>query len=226
MDYVIALGGSIICPGKIDTSFLRSFYFLIVERIKKGDRFVIIAGGGDIARKYQEADLIINGVEDKQRDWIGIYATYLNAHLIKAIFKKYVESEVVSSRDEIDPFKEGKVIVGSGWTPGRSTDYVATATATDLDIENILILSNQDYIYDKNPEEAEDAKPVKEFTWGQYRKIIPDKWSPGLKSPVDPIASRLADKENKKVVVANGRNLKNLKRILESKKFKGTTIVN
>ncbi|MDD4333294.1 MAG: UMP kinase, partial [Patescibacteria group bacterium] len=48
-------------------------------------------------------------------------------------------------------------------------------------------------------------------------------WSPGLNMPFDPIASRKAQELNLQVIIA-GKNLKNLKNILEDKKFKGTVI--
>jgi len=47
-----------------------------------------------------------------------------------------------------------------------------------------------------------------------------------LNSPVDPVAARLAKKENLKVVVAEGENLKNFQQILIGGKFKGTIIDN
>jgi uridylate kinase len=52
---VISLGGSLIVPGEIDTLFLKRFINLLRERTEKGERFVILTGGGRICRKYQEA---------------------------------------------------------------------------------------------------------------------------------------------------------------------------
>ena len=42
--------------------------------------------------------------------------------------------------------------------------------------------------------------------------------------PFDPVASKLAQKNELKVIVAEGRNIKNLKKILIGKDFKGTII--
>ncbi len=226
MDYVLALGGSIICPKQIDAGFLRDFYFLIEQRIKKGDRFVIVTGGGDVARHYQKSALLINGVGDEERDWIGIHATYLNAHLLRAIFTKYASDTICNERGKINDFDDCSVIIASGWSPGRSTDYVATCLAVDMDIENIIILSKQDYVYDGDPEKSESAQPIDFITWDDYKKIIPTDWTPGLSAPVDPIASKLAADEEKELVVANGKDLDNLEKILDGKTFKGTKIAN
>lgn len=54
--------------------------------------------------------------------------------------------------------------------------------------------------------------------------MVGNKWSPGLNAPFDPIASKLAQVENIKVAIMNGKNLKNLENYLEGKKFKGTII--
>ena len=224
MDYILALGGSIICPKKIDTDFLKGFYDLIVKRINSGDRFVIITGGGDVAREYQRSAGLVNGVSDEEKDWLGVYATYLNGHLIRSIFNKFAHPEVMNERGKISSFGDRSLIVGSGWKPGWSTDYVATQTAIDLNIDNILVLSKQDYIYDKNPDQYSNAEPIKEITWKEYEKIIPDEWTPGLKAPFDPVATGIASREDKKVIVANGTDLRNLELIFEGGNFKGTTL--
>ena len=53
---IISLGGSLIVPKTgIDIAFLKQFKSLISRRITKGDRFVIICGGGSTARRYQLA---------------------------------------------------------------------------------------------------------------------------------------------------------------------------
>ena len=38
--FVISLGGSLINPGEIDTKFLSDFKSLILQEIKKGNRFI------------------------------------------------------------------------------------------------------------------------------------------------------------------------------------------
>ena len=58
--HVIALGGSLIVPslsnaGGIDAPYLKKLRTLILAEVKKGRRFVIIAGGGRTARVYQKA---------------------------------------------------------------------------------------------------------------------------------------------------------------------------
>ena len=54
--------------------------------------------------------------------------------------------------------------------------------------------------------------------------MIPRRWSPGLRLPVDPVAARLAKRKKIKVIVANGKDLMNFEKILDGCKFKGTTL--
>ncbi len=221
---VIALGGSVICPKDINTVYIRQFYQLIKKEIKKGYKFVIVIGGGDVARNFQRAALTINRVSNKERDWIGIYATYLNAHLLRAIFKKEADPSIFNERFKIKDFNSHSVIIASGWNPGRSTDFVAVQIADDFNINKVLILGKPDYVYTKDPSKNDDAVKIEDITWKDYLKIIPSRWRPGMSMPVDPVAARLSKKSKKEVIVADGKDLKNIKNILRNKKFKGTLL--
>jgi len=222
--FVIALGGSTICPEKINSDYLGRFFRFIKKEIKKGDKFIIVVGGGYIARNYQTASLEISQISKKERDWLGIHATKLNAYLLKAVFDKEACPTIFDKRFKIKDFGKYSIIVGSGWEPGNSTDYVAVRIASDFKIKRVIILGKPDHVYTSDFEKDKNAKPIEKMTWRDYLKIIPSSWSPGLSIPIDPIAARLAKKENMEVVVANGKDLNNLKMILEKKKFEGTIV--
>ena len=224
--FVIALGGSLLFQEKIDTAFLRKFYEFIIRQTKKNRKFIIIIGGGKITRDYQKSAQKICQVSDSDKDWIGIHATRLNAHLVRAVFKKQANPVIFEQRFKIKKFGKYDIIIGAGWKPGWSTDFVAAQIAVDFNIGKVIILGKPDYVYDSDPRENTGAKPIKKITWQDYLKIIPKKWSPGLHSPVDPVASKLAQKKDLKISLAYGRDLKNLENILEDKKFKGTVLSN
>ncbi|MDD3728899.1 MAG: hypothetical protein PHH17_01040 [Candidatus Pacebacteria bacterium] len=155
------------------------------------------------------------------------YRGYLSEKKFKSLqklFKKEAQPIIFDKRYKVKGFNNHSVIIASGWNPGRSTDFIAVQIAKDLDIKDIIILGKPDYIYDKDPEKHKDALPILEMKWKNYLKTVPLKWTPGLCLPVDPLAARLAKKEKKKVIVANGKDLNNLKNILKGKDFKGTTL--
>lgn len=227
---IISLGGSLIAPKEgIDWKFLKKFRALIIEQIKQGKRFAIITGGGNTARLYQEAATKATKLTADDRDWIGIHTTRLNAHLIKTIFRDYAHPRINKNprtkEDLKKHFSKGEgIMVAAGWRPGWSTDYVATILAERLEAKKIINLSNIDYAYTSDPNKDKDAKKLINTDWKTFRKIVGDKWDPGLNSPFDPIASKLAQKLNLEVVIVNGKNIPNLKNYLNDKKFKGTTI--
>jgi uridylate kinase len=221
---VISLGGSIIVPEKIQAAFLKRFKEFILKLIKENYKFVIVAGGGATARQYQSAAEQISSITDEDKDWIGIHATRINAHLLRTIFKKQAYPVVLDSPHKTVKGKPYKLYIASGWVPGFSTDYDAVLLAKRFGAKKVINASNIDYVYDKDVGKHKDAKPIKEIRWKDYRKLVGSKWKPGMNAPFDPIAARAAEKSKMKVIVVNGTNLKNLENIIKGKNFKGTVL--
>lgn len=218
---IISLGGSLVVPNEIDVGFLKSFKRSLQKYLGQ-KRFFIIVGGGKIAREYQKA-LLEFGAKAQDRDWIGINATRLNAEIIRQIFLGHSYPKIIT-----DPTKRIKtnkdIVVGAGWKPGWSTDYCAVLTAKRYGIKTIVNLTNIDYVYDKNPSDFSDAKPLKEVDWKSFERIVGSKWEPGLNMPFDSRASKLAASLKLKVVMINGKNLEHLEGFFNNKSFIGTII--
>jgi len=223
-DFVIKLGGSITHPDGINVDFLKDFYNLITQEIANDKRFVIVSGGGALCRKFNKAARHITEVSDEDIDWLGIHATRLNAHLLRTIFAKEANPTLFKKRGRIEEFGGYRIIIGGGWEPGHSSDFVGVQIAADFKIPQTIIMGKPEYVYDRDNQEFDDAKPFLRLKWEEYLKLIPNEWSPAASTPVDPIAAKLAQKEGIRVIVA-GRDLANLKNIIEGKEFKGTTIL-
>jgi uridylate kinase len=220
---VISLGGSLIVPEDIDTDFLTSFKNLIESQIKLGKKFVIITGGGKVCRKYQKAAQKVKNLNSAELDWLGIYSTRLNAEFLKILFDDLSESKIIL--DPSLPIRlEKPLIIGGGWKPGWSTDYVAVILGKQLGAKRIINLSNIDYAYNKDPNKFPDAQKIETISWPEYEKLIPPEWNPGLSTPFDPIASKMAENEDMEVVILNGKNISNLEACLGGKDFVGTRI--
>jgi len=228
--YTISLGGSLIFPQTgIDWKFLKKFREMIISEIKKGNKFILVTGGGSLARQYQEASIKITKLTNDDRDWLGIHSTRMNAHLLKTIFRQYAHPRINknprTNADLKSHFKKGEsIMIAAGWRPGWSTDYVATILAERLNSKTLINLSNIDYVYDKDPNKFKDAVKIKEINWPAFRKIVGNKWDPGLNAPFDPIASKLAEENKMRVIIANGKKLKNLEKIFREETFVGTVI--
>ncbi|MAF79734.1 UMP kinase [bacterium] len=220
---IIALGGSVIFPEKIDIKFLKEFRALIMSQINRHKRrFIIVTGGGRICRVYQQAAKRVVRVADEDTDWLGIHTTRCNAHLLRTIFRKDANPIVFDKRHRIKGLKY-PITIASGWRPGNSTDYIAVRLACDFKVSEIVILGKPKYVYDKDPDKYKGANPIQDMSWKECRKLVPEKWVPGANSPVDPIAARIGEERNVNALVL-GKNLKNLKNLLEGRDFQGTLI--
>jgi len=220
---VLSLGGSLIVPQEVQGEFLAGFQERIESHLSEL-QFVIFAGGGNTARLYQNGlRQAVPETVDAGLDWIGIHASRLNAQLLKLLFADHAAEEIIE-----DPTLQVElntpVRIGAGWKPGWSTDYDAVAFAAGHGIERVVNLSNITYAYDKDPKQFDDAQPITETTWAEFRKIVGDEWKPGLNMPFDPIASKLAQEKGIEVVIADGTNLDNLELILKGEAFEGTRI--
>ena len=211
---VMSVGGSLINPGQIQIEFLKRLKSFV---LKGSIKFILVCGGGINARMYPNAAKEF-GVSNEGRDWIGIAATVLNAELFRQIFK----APPVQQEPKNMPFK--KVLVAAGWLPGCSTDYDAVLWAKKLGAKYVVNLTNTDYVYTKDPKKFKDAVPLKKLSWSEYKKLISAKWSAGLSTPFDPVASRAAEKSRLKVLLINGKRLNELNKALNGKSFVGTVI--
>ncbi len=220
---VISVGGSLIVPGEIDGVFLEAFKALIEKGIAEGKRFVIITGGGMTARSYQKVAREISTLTSEDVDWLGIHATRLNAHLLRAIFFKDAHPVIIK-----DPTRkilaESPILIAAGWKPGWSTDYDAVLLAKNLGAKKVVNLSNIDYVYTKDPREFPDATAIPEISWSEFRKMLPAEWDPGLHVPFDPVASKKAEALELEVVIMNGKKLEELQNYLSGESYRGTTI--
>lgn len=217
---VLSLGGSLVAPNDIDVGFIRKFRQLILKNLSE-KRFIIVVGGGNLARQYQKAAAAV-GATDEEKDWLGVYATRINAYLLKTTLKGNACSEIHSNPTQKVDFKD--ILLASGWKPGFSTDHDAVLWAGSNGARVVINLTDIDHVYSKDPKRHKDAKPLKSLGWPEYRKIIGGKWQPGLKTPFDPVASREAEKSGIRVIILDGRNLSNLDSFLKGRDFKGTVI--
>ncbi|MCQ2603710.1 MAG: UMP kinase [Spirochaetia bacterium] len=223
---ILSLGGSIVAPEGVDTEFLKKFRDLVENYLDadKERKLILVIGGGAPARIYQKAfrEIVKESPADVQ-DWIGIAATRLNAQLVKSVFGSLCTDPVVTDPSADISFT-GRILVGAGWKPGFSTDFDAVYLAEKFGGKTVVNLSNIAKVYSDDPKKNPDAVPMDRMTWKEFRALVGDEWVPGKNVPFDPIAAKKAADLNLNVIVADGKNIPNLKNILEDKKFSGTLI--
>lgn len=228
---VLSVGGSIVVPEKPDTDFLCKFIAMIRNWLNEDSqrRLILVVGGGGPARIYQNAYREIVSASDgassdsSEADWIGIMATRLNAQLLKAALGGLCPQEVVYNPTTVDEFN-GRILVAAGWKPGFSTDNDAVLLAERFNADTVVNLSNIEKVYTDDPRKNPDAKPIDSISWAEFRKMVGDDWTPGKNTPFDPIASKKAQDLNLTVICAAGKNIENIRSILDGKQFEGTEI--
>ncbi len=238
---VLSVGGSIIAPDSPDIDFLLRFSAMVTDYLLKNEdaRLIFVAGGGAPARVYQNAYReVLKKFNDVQKqntafssedqtnnacDWLGIMATRLNAQILKTVFGPFCKQEVVTDPTAVNDFT-GRILVASGWKPGFSTDNDAVLLAEKFNADTVVNLSNIEKVYTDDPRKNPDAKPLDKISWADFRKMVGDEWVPGKNCPFDPIASKKASEMNLKVICAGGKNIENIRAILDGKDYIGTTI--
>lgn len=222
---IISVGGSCIVPDQIDTSFLSSLKQLVVTAIGNGRSFVIIAGGGKTARRYMDAAQAVTELTSDDIDWLGIHATRLNGHLMRTVFHDYAHPVVITNPDEIlDIPREAPLIIAAGYRPGASTDLRAIQIAKRRGATKVINLSNVDYVYTEDPRKNPNATPIKDISWTEFRKLIPETWDPGLSTPFDPVAAHEAETAKLEVAIINGIRLEEIANYMQGAPFIGTRI--
>ncbi|MFQ5870552.1 MAG: UMP kinase [Candidatus Geothermarchaeales archaeon] len=136
--------------------------------------FHLVTGGGPLAREYIEAGRRL-GADETLLDQIGITFTRVNARLLISSLGDIVHSLPLRTLEEVvRAFSQGKVTVSGGLYPGISTNAVSTLTAEALRADLLVTLSRSGALFDKDPAQHEDAKPLTEVTPGEIREILRD----------------------------------------------------
>jgi len=220
---IISLGGSVIVPDAPSVEFVKAFTALIKERVEKGRRFIIVTGGGKTARDYQKALAEIRDIRNDENDWMGIFATHLNAQFLRLALGELAHPEICISYQRKSDFIK-PVLVAAGAEPGHSTDYDAILLAKMFDAKNVVNVSNIDYVYTADPRKDPNAKALPKLSWSEYLALIPKEWAPGFSSPFDVEASKLAADYGIGVSIVNGAKLEEVAKAIDGESFDGTVI--
>ncbi len=221
---VLSLGGSLIIPDNINTEYLKKFKKVILKN-KKNYKFIIVCGGGNIARKYISA-LKIVGMNSLFQSYAGISATRTNARFMSYFFNQDQKRGIPKKMREVKKYVRKHSVVFCGaleYRPNQTSDSTAAEVARAFKCE-FINLTDVAGLYDKNPKEFKNAKLVKEISWEDFDKIV-EKLSfyPGQHFVLDQTASKII-KANKINTYILGKDMTQLDNLLNGKKFIGTTI--
>ncbi|MHA2363661.1 MAG: UMP kinase [Candidatus Hodarchaeales archaeon] len=201
----ISLGGSIINPGSIDKEFVQNFASLIQNNLQEfsNRRFVIICGGGRVARDYIKETP--SNLPSGQKDLLGIMPTWVNAQLLTAWFHGYTPS--IPSQEFYQFVKQissYRVLIGGGFLPGIKTDEDAAICADYFGSPLLINITNVDGVYDVDPRTNVEAKKIPHLSYAEFYQLIGGTdVGPGASAPFTLIAAKIAERSNCRILIVN-----------------------
>lgn len=221
---VLSLGGSLIIPNEINIKYLEEFKKIILKNTKNY-KFIIVCGGGNIARKYISALKKI-GMDSNFQSYAGISATRTNARFMSYFFNQDQKRGIPKKIREVKRYLKKYDIIFCGaleYRPNQTSDSTASEIAKVFKCE-FINLTDVKGLYDKNPKEFKNAKLISEISWEEFNKIVDKmKFHPGQHFVLDQTASKII-KDNKIKTYIIGEDMKQLDNLLNGKKFIGTKI--
>jgi uridylate kinase len=222
---VLSLGGSLIIPNEINFNYLKKFKEILLKNTNKY-KFIVVCGGGSIARKYINALKKI-GKEEHLQSLIGISSTRTNARFMSYFFGLNPIKGIPHKMKEIKEYLKEQDIVFCGaleYKPHQTSDSTSADIAKTLKTKFINLTNVPKGLHDKNPMEYKNAKFIPKISWTNFEKMAGKiKFKPGLHFDLDSSASKIIAK-NKIPTYIIGNQVKELNNFLTNKKFIGTTI--
>src|SRR3989344_4336129 len=168
---VISLGGSVIVPeGKPNYKLLDEFIKILRRNYGKYS-FVVVCGGGSVARKYISI-LRMEGKSERELSIAGIRATRMNAQFVMQLFGKEANDNLPLDMQSVkySLMKNRIVVCGALRYAEKSTsDGTAAKLAKFLKGEFINI-TKTDGLYSSNPETNKKAKFIPYISWKDFEK--------------------------------------------------------
>ena len=221
---VLSLGGSLIIPDQVNLSFLKKFKE-ILQKHSKSYKFVVVCGGGSVARKYIQG-LKEAGKNHMFQSMAGISTTRMNARFMTYLFGKDANEGIPHDMKHVGTLLAKNDIVFCGalrYAPNETSDGTAAKLAAYF-MCPFINLTNVQGLYTKNPKKFKDAKFIPEISWKAFHTMAnKTKFQPGQHFVLDQSASEvIMDKKITTYIL--GQDMKQLDNLLKNKKFKGTVI--
>lgn len=220
---VISLGGSVFIQDTIDVAFLKAFKRQILGF--RDRKFVIVSGGGKVARMYITA-LRKEGLPVEIQSYAGIAITRINAKFLANFFMKKQHYPLPRTLREVRTLLQKHRIVFCGslrYEHGMTSDGTAAEIARHLKTRFINI-TNVKGVYTKDVRKFPDATFIPRLSFDElYARATAIAYTPGQHFVLDQYAARVIRKGKVQTYIV-GKNLANLRSLLRGKHFVGTVI--
>jgi len=221
--FVLSIGGSVFFNEKLRAPEIAKFCECVNGLIREGYQFVVVVGGGRVARVYQAGAKAL-GANNFELDEVGIALTRANALFFTHGIENAWKSVLIDSKEAETVLLLGKTPIFGGTSPGQTTDAVAALIA-ELMNADFINLSNVDGIYSADPAKEDHARMFKELSHVKMLSLLKAQASkPGAHIFVDPHAANILTRSRIKSFFINGNDFENFKNIVHGLEFKGTIV--
>lgn len=218
---VVSLGGSVLLAKDINDSFIHDLSKLF-SRLSKKFRLFIVVGGGHIARSYITRGRSL-GFSEEQLDLLGIAVTRINARFMSMTLPQ--ANKIIPEVTADAAVMKKSIVVMGGTRPGHSTDMVGAELAEKAGAARLIIATNVDGVFDKDPNKYPDAKQLSSVHIDELLSMYGGTWNTAGKNIViDGPALHLIKQVKLRTLVVNGLRLNELEKAIENESFDGTTI--
>ncbi|OLS33234.1 MAG: Uridylate kinase [Candidatus Heimdallarchaeota archaeon AB_125] len=223
---VIKFGGSVLYKEEmiLNVEKINEIVDTIITLHDAGHKVAIVVGGGKLARIIIQASDVLGHVTTF-KDILAVESTRIHALLVIASLKNRAYLLVPRSFEEVGKaLSSGKIVVTGGLQPGQSTNAVASLVAEYWGADLLINLTNVDKVYDKDPNQYDDAKPLDEISADKLLEIISQQdEEPGKYALFDRVGCEIVKRSALRLIFINGSEPKNILRIVNGEKI-GTIV--
>ncbi len=215
---VLKIGGSLLFENENKINSKKIIELCnIIKNIQNYETIIVIIGGGTIAREYIRFIRSITRNESLS-DIIGINVSRINAQMMISCLEGQAFPSVPKSIEQLSlAVLSGKIIIMGGLQPGQSTTSVALEVAEFINAKEVIILTNVDGIYDKDPIKDKNAKKYDNLNYNELRNLIIEESdhnqaAAGEYRIFDAVSLQILKRSNITVLIGSGIDLKPFKK--------------
>lgn len=198
---VIKISGSTFYWDSVDQN-LPPLLKLFKNLAEEGEKLVLVAGGGETARRYIMAGRKL-GVDESMLDDLGLRAARLNAELLAGGLGDLAYPTIPENMDRAaEAYATGKIVVVGGFHPGHSTNAVAALTAERVHANLFVNATDVDGVYTADPDKDGNAKKLDQVMPSQLRKMFGEgQMKAGTYELLDLLAVNIIERSKIKTVI-------------------------
>lgn len=212
MPLVIKLGGHLFSTDGLNVELMERLCGVIRETHSGSDRWVIVVGGGEAARRYIEAARRL-GADETTCDEVAIQVTRIHASIFTHALSGLAYPLVPTNLQELrEALSASPIAVTGGFWPGQSTFAVASLCAQAVRADRMIVATNVAGVYDSDPRTNPSARLIPKMSYEELKSMISGgSQMAGEYRLADSVGLSVLERSKKKLIFIDGRDPENLR---------------